>query len=261
MRKRNLPTARCDEMRRGGFVVDNKIDVLDQGYVRLVDHMGSDLTIVNSARVSFDKASYELSEKDRRLIAFLAAHDHTSPFRHAMLQFEIYAPLMVARQWHKYRIGSTHMEGAEIDPMEAWNESSRRYVTEEPRFYVPSYCEWRGAPSNSKQGSVGFVEIGIGEKWTGVLNALVEQGEILYEQAMADGICAEQARLILPAYGMYVRWRWTASLQSVCHFINQRLNHDAQAEIQAYAKAVYALAKPLFPVSIDELVKDGEDRG
>jgi len=75
------------------------INVLDKGYVRLVDHMGSDLTVVNSARVSFDKASYELSEKDVRLIKFLAREQHTSPFRHAMVQFEIYAPLMVARQW------------------------------------------------------------------------------------------------------------------------------------------------------------------
>jgi thymidylate synthase (FAD) len=185
------------------------------------------------------------------LIAFLASHGHTSPFRHATLQFEVYAPLMVARQWWKYVVGGDHT-------MEAWNESSRRYVTEEPRFYVPSYCEWRGAATNSKQGSAGHVDIAIGEKWTGILDALVEQGEALYEQAMADGICAEQARLFLPAYGMYVRWYWTASLQSVCHFLNQRLNHDAQAEIQAYAKAVYALAKPLFPVSIDELVKEVE---
>ena len=86
----------------------NIIKVLDNGYVRLVDTLGSDLTIANAARVSYAKESLELSEKDIRLIEFLAREDHTSPFRHAMLQFEVYAPLMVARQWWKYIVGSAH---------------------------------------------------------------------------------------------------------------------------------------------------------
>lgn len=105
--------------------------ILDKGYVRLVDSMGSDLTIVNAARASFAKESHELNEKDERLIKFLAENEHTSPFRHAVLQFEIKAPLMVARQWWKYIIGSSHLEGSQ-ESLNAWNESSRRYVTEEP---------------------------------------------------------------------------------------------------------------------------------
>ncbi|WP_088322554.1 FAD-dependent thymidylate synthase [Bacillus cereus] len=226
------------------------INVLDKGYVRLVDTMGCDLSVVNSARVSYDKESTELTDKDIRLIKFLTREGHMSPFRHATLQFEIYAPLMVARQHWKYIVGSDHT-------MDAWNESSRRYVTEEPTFYIPQSNEWRSAPENSKQGSGDVVGGLIGQVATTELLDYVERGEQLYNDAIESGICAEQARLFLPAYGMYVRYYWTASLQSVVHFLNQRLAHDAQVEIQAYAKAVLELTKEQFPVSIDELVNEG----
>jgi thymidylate synthase (FAD) len=225
------------------------IQVLDKGYVRLVDVMGSDLTVVNSARVSYSKESKELNDKDIKLIKFLAREGHTSPFRHAMLQFEVYAPLMVARQWWKYVVGSDHT-------MDAWNESSRRYITDEPVFYLPRIDEWRSAPENSKQGSGEIVaeEIAGAAHWN--LDAHIKNSIMLYEKALEDGICAEQARLFLPAYGMYVRWYWTSSLQGVCHFFSQRLEHDAQKEIQEYARAVYELAEIHFPVSITELVGD-----
>ncbi|WP_054957321.1 FAD-dependent thymidylate synthase [Paenibacillus dakarensis] len=228
--------------------------VLDKGYVRLVDHMGSDLTVVNAARVSYAKESTELSEKDIRLIKFLAREGHTSPFRHAILQFEIYAPLMVARQWWKYVVGSAHFEGTG-DSLDAWNESSRRYITEEPTFYTPAGDQWRSQPENSKQGSGEPISWELGNKYTNELMEYIEQGIHKYEQALVDGICAEQARLFLPAYGMYVRWFWTASLQSVCHFLNQRLEHDAQKEIQEYAKAILELSKPMFGISLDELLR------
>src|SRR5690554_5768285 len=104
--------------------MDNMLKVLDKGYVRLVDVLGSDLTVANAARVSYAKESKKLSNQDIRLIEFLAREDHTSPFRHAMLQFEVYAPLMVARQWWKYIVGSSHLEGIG-DSLNAWNESSR----------------------------------------------------------------------------------------------------------------------------------------
>ena len=235
------------------MIEQQKINVLDKGYVRLVDIMGSDLTVVNSARVSYDKASAELTEKDVRLIKYLAKHGHTSPFRHATLQFEVYAPLMVARQHFKYLVGSSFQEPSG-DNMMAWNESSRRYVTEEPTFYIPQATEWRSAPENSKQGSGEPVIENLGAYFTEELLNYIEQGEELYRQALASGICAEQARLFLPAYGMYIRYYWTASLQSVAHFLNQRLAHDAQKEIQEYAKAIYELASEKFPVSIGELV-------
>jgi thymidylate synthase (FAD) len=225
-----------------------KINVLNNGYVRLVDVMGSDLSVVNSARVSYDKESLKLTEKDERLIRFLAREGHTSPFRHATLQFEVYAPLMIARQWWKYVVGSDHT-------MDAWNESSRRYITEESEFYIPDVDAWRSVPENSKQGSGAPLDFTVGVELTNQLVTYQEQGQRLYEQAMAKGVCAEQARLFLPAYGLMVRWYWTSSLQGVSHLLNQRLAHDSQKEFQLYAQAVKELAQNDFPVSLDELTK------
>ncbi|TWJ39623.1 Flavin-dependent thymidylate synthase [Bacillus paralicheniformis] len=229
----------------------NRIDVLDNGYVRLEQITGNDLSTVNSARVSFDKKSLEFTEKDKRLIRFLANHGHTSPFRHIFVTFECYAPLMIARQWWKYIVGSDHR-----DPFTAWNESSRRYITEEPEFYLPSDGEWRKAPENSKQGSGECLSEAHGFVWTHALATL--QGECidLYEAALAEGVCAEQARLFLPAYGLYVRWYWSASLQGVAHMLNQRLAHDSQKEFQMYARAVYGLLIEHFPESLKVLVND-----
>ncbi|UVI29157.1 FAD-dependent thymidylate synthase [Paenibacillus spongiae] len=229
------------------------INVHEKGYVRLVDHMGSDLTVVNAARVSYSKESLELNERDVRLIKFLAQEGHTSPFRHAIAQFEVYAPLMVARQWWKYVVGSAHYEGTG-DSLDAWNESSRRYITEEPAFYIPQAGEWRSKPANSKQGSGEPITWELGEKHTRELMAYVELGISKYEAALADGVCAEQARLFLPAYGLYIRWYWTASVQSVAHFLAQRLEDDAQQEIQQYAKAILELIKPIYPVSLEQLI-------
>ncbi len=231
-----------------------KIDVLDKGYVILHDVMGGDLTVANAARVSYDKKSDELTEGDRRLIAFLAREGHTSPFRHAFLQLELYAPLMVARQHWKYVVGSSIAE-ATGDNMDAWNESSRRYITEEAAFYIPHISEWRTAPENSKQGSGKPLPSWLGAQITDDMEKYITEGERLYNLAIQNGVCAEQARLFLPAYGMYVRYYWSASLQSVAHFLAQRLAHDSQVEIQSYAKAVLELVKPHFPVSIDALTK------
>src|SRR5690625_3757380 len=189
------------------LVGSNKINILNKGYVRLVDVMGDDRTVVNSARVSFDKRSEELNKRDERLISFLAREGHDSPFRHASLQFEVYAPLMIARQWHKYKIGSNNSE------FDAWNESSRRYITENKEFYIPSADEWRSYPDNMKQGSGEPIAEEDGEHFTRTLEGFIYTGEMLYDEALELGIAPEQARLFLPAYGMYVRWYWTASLQ------------------------------------------------
>lgn len=230
--------------------LDNTINVLDKGYVRLVDSLGSDLSVVNAARASFAKESKQLEQKDAQLIDFLIRENHMSPFRHAMLTFEFKAPLMVARQHWKYVVGSDHT-------MDAWNESSRRYVTMDPEFYVPANDEWRLAPDNKKQGSGGPIGPWIGAVLTDELNRYIEQGEALYNMAMENGVAAEQARLFLPAYGMYVIYRWTCSLQSVALFLNQRLEEAAQVEIRDYARAVFDLVQPVFPVSINGLVGVG----
>ncbi|MGG3282951.1 FAD-dependent thymidylate synthase [Paenibacillus solani] len=229
------------------------INLLDKGYVRLVNNMGSDLTVVNAARVSYAKQSNDLNEKDIKLIEYLARKGHTSPFRHVILQFEVYAPLMVARQWWKYVVGSAHYEGTG-DSLDAWNESSRRYITEDPLFYIPNAAEWREKPENTKQGSADPIAWEIGCKHTEALMNYVDLGISKYEAALADGVCPEQARLFLPAYGMYIRWYWTASLQSVTHFLLQRLEHDAQKEIQQYAKAILELTKRAYPVSLEQLI-------
>lgn len=226
----------------------NKIEVLDKGYIILHDVMGSDLSVVNAARCSYDKKSEEMTPGDERLIKFLAREGHTSPFRHATLQFEFYAPLMVARQHWKYVVGSDHT-------MDGWNESSRRYVTEVPTFYIPGDDEWRSAPENSKQGSGESFPPEIGWWYSHRLGKYIDEGTQLYERLIKEGVAAEQARLFLPAYGMYVRYYWTASLQSVANFLQQRLEHDAQVEIQEYAKAVNTLAQEHFPVALGELLK------
>jgi len=157
-------------------------------------------------------------------------------------------------------VGSAHYEGTG-DSLDAWNESSRRYITEEPVFYVPQADQWRSKPENSKQGSGELIAWELGEKHTRELMDYIERGIQKYENALADGICAEQARLFLPAYGMYVRWYWTASVQSVAHFLAQRLEHDAQKEIQDYAKAILELIKPLYPISLEQLISDGRKEG
>lgn len=224
------------------------INVLDKGYVRLIDSMGSDLSFVNAARASFAKESNELDDSDIKLLKFLVRENHLSPFRHAFMTFELRVPLMVARQHWKYIVGSDHT-------MDSWNESSRRYITQEPEFYIPNSEEWRSAPENKKQGSGPVLNSDIGKELAQMLLTYCEEGESLYERAMEMGACAEQARLFLPAYGMYVNYRWSCSFQSFILFLNQRLEDDSQKEIQEMAKAAYMLGKDIYPISIDLLLK------
>ena len=246
--------------------------------MRLVDWMGDDLTVANAARASYMKEATELRPADQRLIAFLAEHGHLSPFRHAVVQLEIKACVMVARQWFKYRIGAAHtpdtaeLLGTEVpeallwagqgddggagwgDLLQARNEASRRYVTLPPEFYVPGVDAWRGRPEYAKQGSGDSVGGTTGAEATQRLLRAVERGVEDYEWALAQGICAEQARLFLPAYGLLTVWRWTASLQAVAHFLTQRLGEDAQGEMRRYAEAVRELVVPLFPHSLPRLL-------
>lgn len=228
------------------------IKCLNEGYVRLVDVMGDDRTVVNAARVSYDKQTDEMGERDERLVAFLARAGHDSPFRHAILQYEVYAPMMITRQWEKYLIGSNSSEFG------SRNESSRRYITENEEFYVPNPGDWRSFPENMKQGSGEPIDdYLLQEESTRQLERYIEEGVRLYEKAMENGIAPEQARLFLPAYGMYVRFRWTATLQTVAHLIKQRTADDAQFEFRLYAEAVRDLASEKFPVSLEALIGGG----
>lgn len=228
-----------------------KIDCLNDGYVRYINHMGADVDIVNSARVSYGKEVVELSDKDKRLIAFCWNAPHPSVFRHCVLSLEVRAPLMIARQWYKHAVASAHW-----DSQNGWNENSRRYVTEEPAFYIPANGEWRMKPVNSKQGSGDPLPDVIGNTYTTDLINYINNGIRLYEEAMTDGVAPEMARLFLPAYGMYVNWRWTTSLDGLINFMRLRQAADAQREFDEYTDAVITILKDKFPL-IGQIIEDG----
>jgi len=198
----------------------------------LVDSMGSDLTVVNAARVSFAKVSEELDDQDERLIHYLAEHGHWSPFAHAFLQFRIKAPIFVARQLVKHQVGLS------------WNEVSRRYVDEPPEFHNPTV--WRGRPKNSKQGSSGEVD----DQNTPKL--ILEQTNLLafknYNLLIEQGVAPEQARMILPQT-MMTEWWWSGSLHAFARVCNQRLDHHSQEETQEIARMIQEQAVAKFPVS------------
>lgn len=216
----------------------------DKGYVSLIDHMGSDLSFTKAARASYAKDSPEWNQKEEKLLGFLIREGHMSVFRHAALTFQIKAPLFVARQHFKYQVASAH-----IDDQNGWNEMSKRYVTSNNEFYVPELTQWREAPENSKQGSGEQVDARIGKIMTDKLETYIKDGENLYNEALGLGVCAEQARLFLPAYGLMVNYQWTVSVANLIHFLRERLEHDAQVEIQSLAQGVKELSQPLFPAT------------
>jgi thymidylate synthase (FAD) len=151
---------------------------------------------------------------------------------------------MVARQWWKHAVASSH-----LDDQTGWNETSRRYVTENETFYIPDINEWRAAALDKKQGSSGLAHAAIGAKYTQAMRRIIRMSMDLYEEALNDGIAPEQARLLLPANALYVRWRWTASLNALLNFLDLRLGHGAQSEIKEYAEAVESVVEQLWPES------------
>ena len=217
-----------------------EVKVLDHGHVQLVDWMGSDLSVCDAARVSFNKQSQldengDLTERDAKLIAYLSKHDHFTPFCHGMVTLRIKCPIFVRAQLGKHQIGLT------------MNEVSRRYVTFEPEVYVPL---WRAAPTNgAKQGSSGRIEdmdlcIKMRQEYDSVAKDCIK----LYNDLLADGVAPEQARAILPQ-GTYTEFVWTGSLYAFARIYKLRIDSHAQWEIQEYAKAIDKLIAPLFPVS------------
>ena len=196
--------------------------------VDLIDHMGSDLSIVNAARVSFAKVHEEFDEKnDTRLINYLAKHNHWSPFGHASMQFHIKAPVFVARQLVKHQIGLT------------WNEVSRRYVDTEVEFYEPT--EWRLAAENKKQGS--------SEETVKYNLAPAHRfAKQCYENMLSLGIAPEMARMVLPQ-SMYTEWYWSGTLYAFARVCNLRCKPDAQKETQNVGWDIDKYARKLFPAS------------
>jgi thymidylate synthase (FAD) len=219
-----------------------EINVLDRGFVKLVDHMGSDLSVVNAARVSFGKRKDKYDEADGKLISYLAEHDHTSPFRHTALTFHVKAPIFVFRQWMKHRIASE------------FNEISGRYVEfPEDEFFVPG--TFRRQAKVNKQGSEGEVDGAAGAEAQEIFLATCRNAVVQYKKLIALGVCREQARCLLPL-GLYSEVYWTVSLQAAAHFIRLRTDSHAQWEIQQYAHAVKRMVEELFPNSIKALLSN-----
>ena len=204
-----------------------------------IDHMGTDLTVANAARVSFGKSSEmeentwgppSLKNKDTKLISYLAKHNHISPFGHCFASFHIKAPIFVARQLVKHKFLR-------------WNEISRRYVDDPPDFYQPDV--WRGRSEDKKQGSDGVVDVGkIGD--------ISLASKTLYNSLLDRGVCPEQARMVLPQSTM-TEWYWSGSLDAFADMCNLRCKPDTQAETRLVADIIAGKMIHLFPVSWEAL--------
>lgn len=232
--------------------------------VELIDHMGTDLSVVNAARVSFDKESEwstELGEHDIlghvaretlnagdvRLVNFLARENHWSPFAHTSVSLRVKAPLFVIRQLGKHQVGLS------------WNEVSRRYVSSTPEFFMPEV--WRLKASDIKQGSK---EEGVDldeetftlgdatDTGTNVLRWFYEDALSLYGQLLDVGVCPEQARMVLPQ-SMYTEFIWTGSMLAFSRICGLRCKSDTQRETQEIANMISDIVEPLFPVSWEAL--------
>lgn len=209
----------------------NHVKVLDgQGWVGLIDHLGTEATIVNAARVSFGKLKDEMDEKDVKLLAYLIANRHTSPLEHMVFTFSIHCPLFVRGQWHRHRTWS-------------YNEISRRYTEIDLEFYTPPVL--RRQSDDNRQAS--FLDPAFdGEALRGEIRKHNEASLALYERLLASGVCREQARGVLPQNMMVTFWG-TVDLANLLHFLDLRDSDHAQSEIREYAKAIKELIKPLIP--------------
>ena len=206
-----------------------------------IDHMGSDLSTVNAARVSFGKQSDwqqeskgappQLSAKDDKLVGYLANHGHFSPFGHATATFHVRAPIFVARQLVKHKFLR-------------WNEISRRYVDDEPEFYKPDV--WRGRSADKKQGSEGVVKLyGVAEQ---IVDDYAVEALTAYQVLLEAGVAPEQARMVLPQSTM-TEWYWTGSLDAFANMCNLRCKPDTQQETRLVANQICVKMRELFPVS------------
>ena len=201
--------------------------------VDLIDSMGTDLTVVNAARVSFDKHHKTFTDGDEKLIKYLAEHGHWTPFGHPQLQFRISAPVFVARQLVKHQVGLV------------WNEVSRRYVDDKPTFY--STENWRRKAEDKKQGSSNK-EVHLHLRLKDDLIYIQEKAAQVYAELLLKGVAPEQARMILPQ-SMYTEWYWTGSLYAFSRVCNLRLSEDAQLETQEIANKLSELIDKQFPIS------------
>lgn len=228
------------------------IDPLQDGIsmVRLIDWMGNSVDIVADARQSFDTEQGAWSERDQKLLNYLVKHKHTSPFRGVVFKWQVKAPLFIARQWWKHVIG-----GAYANDQLGWNEKSFRYCeAEEDQFYMPR--QFRYQSDNNKQASAGPVEEALNHSCMIEYAKGLQAAKQAYNSLLAMGVSREQARGVMPT-AAYTSFVWTCSLQALLHFLSLRNAHDAQGEIQAYAQALHALARPIVPEAFDAFEANG----
>ncbi len=225
------------------------------GTVEYVQHMGEDITIVNSARVSFGKHKEQIDDKDRRLIRYLIKHRHTSTLEHNVATFRFVVPLFVRSQHHRHRTFS-------------YNEISRRYTEENLRFYEP--LSFRTQHKNNRQASnteelidpvivPDLADTGFGLKASGKIKQHHETSVQLYKTLMARGVCREQARGVLPQ-NMYTEYYGTANLNNLLKFCGLRLHEGAQWEIQKVAEGIIGICKNLWPITINSYINCLEDK-
>ena len=228
------------------------------GSVSLVDHMGTDLTIVNSARVSFGNQKTELSDKDRRLIKFLVKHKHTSTFEHNVVTFKFVVPLFVRSQHHRHRTWS-------------YNEISRRYTEKNMDFYLPSSFRTQHKSNRQASNPEELINPSIWEEGWGQMSTYnMTMSEMLeiktkecletYKTMLEKGVCREQARMILPQ-NLYTEYYGTCNLSNLLKFVDLRLHEGAQWEIQKVAEACLDIVSDLWPVAVGSYrrIKSGEE--
>ena len=221
---------------------ENHVKVLDgQGWVGLIDHLGSEATIVNAARVSFGKLKKEIDERDVTLLHYLIDNKHTSPLEHLVFTFSIHCPLFIRGQWHRHRTWS-------------YNEISRRYTEVDLEFYTPP--KLRRQAETNRQASVDSPDF----EDTALRKMIAEHNErslALYNSLLEAGVCREQARGVLPQNMMVTFWG-TVNLNNLLHFLELRDSEHAQWEIREYAKAIKKLIKPIIPNVASYFEKHGQ---
>ncbi len=213
------------------------IDVLDKGFVRLVDFMGGDLRAVQSARVTFGSIS-KGEERDRKLIEYLLAHAHFTPFEHCVFQFHVKCPIFVARQWLRHRWGS-------------YNEVSARYTEVKDEFYTPA--AFRAQDTHNKQGSVSAGELDQ-TKLLADYNAAADASFAAYRKLLEAGVARELARMVLPV-SQYTQFYWTVNARSLFNFLALRADGHAQKEIRDYADAIIELYRRKMPWTMEAFEK------
>lgn len=227
----------------GPFESPNVIDaipILDHGYIALLDHMGTDIDVINAARISFNRESNSLDERDRKLLKYLWDNRHTSPFEMVEFKFLIKCPLFVVRQWHRHRTWS-------------YNEVSRRYTSEDIQFYIPSAERIRTQNEVNRQGSDESDQFDFMDMLA--FQACADIGYDTYQKLLDKGVAREQARMVLPQ-SMYTTFIGKVDLRNLLHFLSLRFDGHAQWEIRQYAEAILEMIENIVPETV-AIFKEG----